>query len=270
MRGLDRRQQRAGGARPRRFLLQQQCAPGFFRLNFTTGKTAATRPATAAKAPARRHRRHGVAVLSCRRPARASRRSRAALEGRRRGSRPSSARAAPSAAAPRTEAPNTNSTGLAGWALGLRVAAVREGRRDLGRRPPARREPSGSALIGERGAIAYDKAGLKAGRQDGITPEAEDQWRRATAQAAPALLVPARLLSAGAASRRTPHRRGPVDRGGGARPVRLRRTPPTCGTASGVTVVVDFHQLGGASRALRRRRRGPSTPRPSSPTSATP
>ena len=37
--------------------------------------------------------------------------------------------------------------------------------------------------------------------------------------------VPARLLSAGAATRRTPRRRGPGDRGGGARPVRAGAAP---------------------------------------------
>jgi len=95
---------------------------------------------------------------------------------------------------------NSNSTGLvaatlaslgrtgaagsaAGWVLGHQVTAA---------------VARGSALTHEVGAVAYDAAALTAGKKDGITPELRDQWRRATAQAAPALdaLLPDASLAA--------------------------------------------------------------------------
>ena len=88
-----------------------------------------------------------------------------------------------------TATPNTNSTGLAAWALGLtgscraaKSAATWVAGFQVGA------QPAGSKLAGERGAVAYDKAGLKAGTTDGITDAVRDQWRRATTQAAPGLL----------------------------------------------------------------------------------
>ena len=45
-----------------------------------------------------------------------------------------------------------------------------------------------TALAGEKGAIAYDRAAWRLGEEEGITVAAQDQWRRASTQAAPALL----------------------------------------------------------------------------------
>jgi len=88
-----------------------------------------------------------------------------------------------------TATPNTNSTGLAAWAFGrtgqcraAKAAATWVAGFQLGT------QAAGSPLAGQRGAIAYDKAGLKAGQHDGITDATQDQWRRATSQAAPGLL----------------------------------------------------------------------------------
>lgn len=73
--------------------------------------------------------------------------------------------------------PNTNSTGLAAWALG-----------EASRCPAAVAAASWvRGLQKSNGAIAYDAAGLQAGR-DGIGVAEQDQFRRATAQAAPGLL----------------------------------------------------------------------------------
>ena len=86
-----------------------------------------------------------------------------------------------------TEGSNTNSTGLAAWVLG-----------DAGICRPAARaarwvrdlqvvDATGTSLDGEDGAIAYDAAGYAAGEDGGISVNERDQWRRATAQAAPGL-----------------------------------------------------------------------------------
>jgi hypothetical protein len=88
-----------------------------------------------------------------------------------------------------TTGANANSTGLAGWALGALGDAdaataaavwVRQHQADELASCP-------NALSTQTGAIGYDNAGLAAGRTSGITDATSDQWRRATAQALPAL-----------------------------------------------------------------------------------
>jgi hypothetical protein len=51
------------------------------------------------------------------------------------------------------------------------------------------RQKTGSTLAGQRGAIAYDKATMRAAVRDGINDATVGTWQRSTAQAAPALLV---------------------------------------------------------------------------------
>jgi hypothetical protein len=86
-------------------------------------------------------------------------------------------------------APNTNSTGLAGWALGEagETAAAEKAAIFVRALQVDEPEPCATALNGDQGAIAYDVAALTNGREDGITVALEDQWRRASAQALPAL-----------------------------------------------------------------------------------
>ncbi len=84
-----------------------------------------------------------------------------------------------------TEGANANSTGLAAWALGDTPASRQAATWLRARQVTA--PDSGAPLAGEVGAIAYDDAGLAAGRSGGITATSSDQWRRATAQAAPGI-----------------------------------------------------------------------------------
>lgn len=82
---------------------------------------------------------------------------------------------------------NTNSTGLAGAALGALQAcgpASDAARYVFGREVP--RDQAG-ALKTQIGAIAYDGTARRIGSNEGITVETRDQWRRASAQAAPSL-----------------------------------------------------------------------------------
>jgi hypothetical protein len=85
--------------------------------------------------------------------------------------------------------PNANSTGLAGWALGEAGETASAEKAAAFVRALQVDEPleCPSALADDQGAIAYDVAALAAGRQDGITVQQEDQWRRASAQGLPAL-----------------------------------------------------------------------------------
>ncbi|MFC5179239.1 hypothetical protein [Nocardioides taihuensis] len=86
-----------------------------------------------------------------------------------------------------TEASNANSTGLAGWALG-EAGACRAADKAAAwvskLQVPA---DQAGPLVDDPGAIAYDRAAFDSAVGTGITVEARDQWRRASAQAAPAL-----------------------------------------------------------------------------------
>jgi len=86
-----------------------------------------------------------------------------------------------------TAAPNTNSTGLAGTALGAscEIAAANKAAAYV----RSFQVPAGQTgpLATEVGAIAYDTAAKNDGQTNGITDATSDQWRRATAQATPAL-----------------------------------------------------------------------------------
>ena len=88
-----------------------------------------------------------------------------------------------------TEAANSNSTGLAGWALGVRGHTAEAERAAVWVRglQAADTAPCTTALTGETGAIAYDAAAFETGRTEGITEATADQWRRASAQALPVL-----------------------------------------------------------------------------------
>jgi hypothetical protein len=174
-----------------RFLLKQQCAPGYFRLNLAD-KTAedqtcdggdragVSAPDTDATA---------IAVLSLRAVPRQTKAIRTAvrdaaawLERRQRDN-------GSFGGGTSTETSNSNSTGVAGWALG-EVGACKPAAKAARwvHRLQVSGDVSGTRLAGEKGAIAYDPAALAAARADGIGTPERDQWRRATSQAAPALM----------------------------------------------------------------------------------
>jgi hypothetical protein len=178
---------KSGQAGPtRRFLLQQQCRQGYFRLNFSKagsahqscGKNSPADPDTTS-----------YAVIELWKVSQGNAKLRGALtkavawleeKQRKNGSL---------VGGTSTATPNTNSTGLAAWAFGLtgncseaKAAAAYVAGFQVGPQKP------GSKLAGQRGAIAYDGKALKAGTKHGINSDTQDQWRRATSQAAPSLL----------------------------------------------------------------------------------
>lgn len=84
---------------------------------------------------------------------------------------------------------NANSTGLAASALAsagqckpARKAARWVAKLQVGR-------SATGALAAAKGAIAYDAPSLTVATAAGITPATQDQWRRATSQAAPSLVL---------------------------------------------------------------------------------
>ncbi len=173
------------------FLLAQQCDAGYFRLNFNTDKEAAEQGCVDG-APGSESDTDVTALVLLQ------------LEASEAAAEPDVAAALENGAAwlaaqqkadgsfgggTSTAASNANSTGLAGWALAEvgRTAKARKAATWVRALQPADLGACRSKLTRDAGAIAYDETALKAGRKDGITVESQDQWRRATAQAAPVL-----------------------------------------------------------------------------------
>ncbi len=88
-------------------------------------------------------------------------------------------------------------------------------------------------------------ADLKAAKRDGITNETRDQWRRATAQAAPALLVPGTAAELRCSRHVVRLAAAVLVTAAAGLGVSAPAQAASCSSAHGVTVVVDFHQLGG-------------------------
>lgn len=94
---------------------------------------------------------------------------------------------------------NSNSTGLAATALatvGDTAPASNAAAWLVGHQVTRAVADSNAKLARQVGAVSYDAAAFRAGKTNGIPTDLQDQWRRATAQAAPALgvLLPATTL----------------------------------------------------------------------------
>ena len=170
------------------FLLQQQCAAGFFRLNLAAqgapeqgcqAGAAGSEPDTDVT---------GLAVLNL-----------VALNSASPAVKQAIANASAWLAAqqrangsfgggPTTSTSNANSTGVAGWALATQGDCVAAGRAGAWLKTLQAVPGTAAALNSDQGAVAYDENALTAGKTAGITAATSDQWRRATAQAAPALV----------------------------------------------------------------------------------
>jgi hypothetical protein len=177
-----------------RFLLKQQCAKGFFRLNFTSDKAAADQSCGAGDSADTDVT--ALAVIELAAVAQGHGKLNAALgDATKWLKRHQKANGSFGGSGP-TSAANANSTGLAGWAFltaGV-CGAARHAAKWLSDRQLTD-HLAGTPLAGEKGAIGYDNATLKAARKDGIVAETRDKWRRAAAQAAPALLALSRCAS---------------------------------------------------------------------------
>jgi hypothetical protein len=179
---------KAGGAI--RFLLKQQCHAGFFRLGLAT-QDADKQGCDAAPASKRSPDTDAtaLAVLNLRAmpighrtaPVRQAIADATAWLKKRQKDNGSLG------GGTSTEGSNTNSTGLAAWALGDSGACRPAARAARWVRDLQVVDAGGTSLEGEDGAIAYDAAGYAEGEDGGISDEERDQWRRATAQAAPGL-----------------------------------------------------------------------------------
>lgn len=172
-----------------RFLVAQQCPKGYFRLNFAAPTAASQKCAPADRAgSAPDTDATALAVISLDAIKHPSAKVSTSIKKATRWLKRHQGRNGSFGGGPTTASPNANSTGLAGWALG-EVGSCKQARKAARwvRRLQVDGNVSGTPLASQRGAIAYDRAALAAARTAGITSASQDQWRRATAQGAPAL-----------------------------------------------------------------------------------
>ncbi|WP_426243911.1 hypothetical protein [Nocardioides sp. LHG3406-4] len=173
-----------------KFLLQQQCAGGYFRLDFTKDKANASQGCVdgAADSAADLDATSLVVVnLAASGDTTPEVAAALAKAGAWLAARQASSGAFGVVGA--TGKPNTNSTGLAGWALGSlnNKQAAADAAVWVRKRQPVDKNRCFSALSKSLGAVAYDDIAVRSARTAGVTAETTDQWRRATAQALPVL-----------------------------------------------------------------------------------
>ncbi|MGQ2911756.1 hypothetical protein [Aeromicrobium sp.] len=164
------------------FLLQQQCADGGFRLDFTATDTScsgddAQTDSTAIAVDALLPQSGTPAVATALDEAEAWLNSQ------------QDASTGAFAGGPGTETVNTNSTAVAAVALEKLGQADRAAKAAawVAERQVTAYSACGTDLDGERGAVGYDDAAIATAEDDGIEVETTDQWRRATAPAVAAL-----------------------------------------------------------------------------------
>ncbi len=171
-----------------RFLLQQQCSDGYFRLGFTKDTTAADQSCDGAPKAQRTPDTDATAIAVL------------ALQHVK-GAKAKGAVKKASAwlvdvqgadgsfgGGKSTKDANANSTGLAGWALGATGATEPAVRAAVWvRNLQVAGNPCANKLSTQVGAIAYDGDAYGNGQGFGIKKKDQDQWRRASAQALPVL-----------------------------------------------------------------------------------
>lgn len=164
------------------FLLQQQCADGGFRLDFTATDTScsgddAQTDSTAIAVDALLPQRGTQAVDT------ALDEAEAWLSGQQ------DASTGAFAGGPGTETANANSTAVAAVALEKLGDADRAAKAAawIAERQVTAYSACGTELDGQFGAVGYDDAAIATAEDDGIEVETVDQWRRATAPAITAL-----------------------------------------------------------------------------------
>jgi len=173
------------------FLLQQQCSAGYFRLNFTTDKSATDQSCDGGQAsgtsPADPDAT-ALVLLQLNQIADPSPAIESAIDNAKTWLLHQQHADGSFNGGTSTNVPNANTTGLAGWAFGelgntdaARKAAVWVRQHQV---QPLTACPT--KLDAEKGAIAYDDATMAAGRKNGIG-SSQYQWRLASAQATPVL-----------------------------------------------------------------------------------
>ncbi len=173
----------AGTARD--FLLKQQCASGYFRLNFDKEATPSQSCAEGVAGSEADPDATSLAVINL---IESGDRSQAVKDALAKAGTWLAARQRNSGAirgGTGTAQINTNSTAVAGFAMGLlknRDAALKAALW-VRKNQPVDKYKCRTALTKDTGAVAYRKEKVTAAKTSGIPADARDEWRRATAQA---------------------------------------------------------------------------------------
>lgn len=169
------------------FLLDQQCAKGYFRLYFA-GAGELDQTCDGGTGPADTDAT-AMAVLSLQTLDKPTRAVRVAIKDAVRWLKTRQRADGSFGGGVSTKAANANSTGVVATALG-QAGACRPAARAaawIGRLQVTEDRAAGTRLKREVGAIAYDRGTLADGRKHGIEKATEYKWQLATVQAAPAL-----------------------------------------------------------------------------------
>lgn len=168
------------------FLLDQQCDAGFFRAQLDADKSDPEQGCTAADSGSVDTTALAVInILDTPNAPEAARGAAALAADWLKGQQATDG----SFSAGATEGFNANTTGLAGWALARtgESASAAKAAAWLRGVQIADLAPCATTLAADNGAIAYTPSILTSASTTGIAPGARDQYRRATAQALPAL-----------------------------------------------------------------------------------
>lgn len=172
----------------RRFLLQQQCDAGYFRLNFSDKAAADQSCESPMEVSAPDTDATALSLIALHSLPTQGKQVRRAIDnasdwliGKQKDN-------GSFGGGPSTKGSNANSTGLAAWALGEQ-GSCRSAAQAAGwvRRLQVTGKVKGTPFAGEKGAIAYNRAAFKTGKTQGIKRPTRDQWRRTSSQAAPGL-----------------------------------------------------------------------------------
>lgn len=173
----------AGAARD--FLLKQQCASGYFRLNFDKPSAASQSCAEGVAGSEADPDATSLAVINL---VESGDNSQAVKDALAKAGTWLAARQRRSGAirgGTGTAKINTNSTSLGGYAMGLlrnRDAALKAALW-VRKNQPVDKYKCRTALTKDTGAVAYRKEKVTAAKATGIPADARDEWRRATSQA---------------------------------------------------------------------------------------
>lgn len=173
------------------YLLRQQCSDGYFRLDFTPDKGAQDQTCdggTKRQSPADPDVT-AVALLSLAASGTGDEDAQAAIDSATQWLAGQQGDDGGFRGGISTPTVNANSTALGGWALAAADRCDEAATAAAWLEAQQLTEDTGPSGIAEVGAVAYDRAALRKADRKGITVATQDQFRRATAQAAPALMA---------------------------------------------------------------------------------
>lgn len=173
------------------FLLQQQCSAGYFRVYFTTDKTAADQSCDGAPAAQKKPDTDStaLALLNLIEADDDSPAVKTAISSGVKWLKGQQKANGGFGGGPLTKAANANSTALAAWVLAERNQCAPAGKAAKFVKGLQLTRNYGNKKFKEKGAVAYNRKALNDAKKKGINKTTQDQFRRATAPSSVALVA---------------------------------------------------------------------------------